>query len=105
MILKTKKLMVAGNDLLRGNCRLADEKDFLRQEIENEKKDVVDRLKRENQILRDQLEGTRYAHSRSTILFTLLSLIQWIRRYVATTTKSHLIIISFLTHWMHRYHC
>ena len=42
--------------------RLADEKDFLRQEIENEKKDVVDRLKRENQILRDQLEGTRYAH-------------------------------------------
>ena len=39
--------------------RLADEKDFLRQEIENEKKDVVDRLKRENQMLRDQLESAR----------------------------------------------
>ena len=39
--------------------RLADEKDFLRQEIENEKKDVVDRLKRENQMLRDQLESSR----------------------------------------------
>ena len=39
--------------------RLADEKDFLRQEIENEKKDVVDRLKRENQMLRDQLEPSR----------------------------------------------
>ena len=47
------------------NFRLADEKDFLRQEIENEKKDVVDRLKRENQILRDQLEGTRYAQQHS----------------------------------------
>ena len=47
------------------DCRLADEKDFLRQEIENEKKDVVDRLKRENQILRDQLEGTRYAQQHS----------------------------------------